>query len=881
MVITEGKASSGMTAQNSSQPDKKRIILYFNNNKNDSAQKMRQKLRRNQADKPNLLARSLAYIAGRVFDEQTKLSLFAEALDLDPDNTIILRNYNNAVSKFRNRIISDIREKKYHSYHSLLYILRVSLANKPDLLAKSLAYIAGKIFHQQIKLSLFAEAIKLSPDNVFILTSYGNSLSRNNQPKQALQMLKQALQIKPEDDVIWSIYGNILDHYEQFEEASEKFDKALQINPDNPITLSQYGNALAKNGKYDQAYKKFERSLALNPKNIITLTNYGRALADAGQFEQAFEQFEQALRINRKNFVTLRAYAEALAENERFVQSWEKFERALRLQPENVITLTSYGKVLADSGQLNKSREIFERALQIDPKNIKTLTSYAEALADNDFLEEACELFERALQIDSNDPVTLTSYGTALANVGYFERARQLFERSLQVKPDNHITLFLYAAMLEKAGEYEEAISKMEKIGLNERPQNQANFLRLNLGRLYYLIKQENKANQYFELVIQNSPRDDVARLRAAQNILAVRPYSQEAIEILKKITEESAHYKQAFRMLSLNLTPKAYFEMFKDSTENELKDTEMLNKTMYHKIKNELSLLKSIIYRIIATDQSQNTKLTKIIKNIENMFDEIAKRQEAEKAKITKIATSDYKQLLDTISQTAHDIADFVNNELAVIESRIRRSLYRLSESDKLYTKLRKLLKQVEITQSALNDLKSVNEGLKINHHIFKVEKLFENWQNTRQIEHATILLDIQNGQAEFEGDKPKIRGFVNELVENSLKHNPNKADLAIHIVSKDVDGLPQHVIGSTRRRRRRIPSEKKYLAITASDNGEEGIPPDKKEWIFLPLNTTSTTGSGLGLFIIKKTLEVMNGYILETGTQGAKFELYIPYDN
>lgn len=61
--------------------------------------------------------------------------------------------------------------------------------------------------------------------------------------------------------------------------------------------------------------------------------------------------------------------------------------------------------------------------------------------------------------------------------------------------------------------------------------------------------------------------------------------------------------------------------------------------------------------------------------------------------------------------------------------------------------------------------------------------------------------------------------------------------------------------------------------------DNGK-GIPPDKKDWIFLPLKTTSDIGSGLGLFMIKRTLEKMNGYIaVDPNAEGATFEIVIPY--
>ena len=57
------------------------------------------------------------------------------------------------------------------------------------------------------------------------------------------------------------------------------------------------------------------------------------------------------------------------------------------------------------------------------------------------------------------------------------------------------------------------------------------------------------------------------------------------------------------------------------------------------------------------------------------------------------------------------------------------------------------------------------------------------------------------------------------------------------------------------------------------------KGIPPEKKEWIFIALNSTAEQGSGLGLFIIQRTLHKMGGHITETGTDGAHFTMYIPY--
>ncbi len=75
-------------------------------------------------------------------------------------------------------------------------------------------------------------------------------------------------------------------------------------------------------------------------------------------------------------------------------------------------------------------------------------------------------------------------------------------------------------------------------------------------------------------------------------------------------------------------------------------------------------------------------------------------------------------------------------------------------------------------------------------------------------------------------------------------------------------------------------VSDQQKYLLIECADNGK-GVPESKKDWIFKPLKTTASEGkgSGLGLFIIQKTLSKMNGYIRETGCKGARFEIYILY--
>jgi signal transduction histidine kinase len=91
--------------------------------------------------------------------------------------------------------------------------------------------------------------------------------------------------------------------------------------------------------------------------------------------------------------------------------------------------------------------------------------------------------------------------------------------------------------------------------------------------------------------------------------------------------------------------------------------------------------------------------------------------------------------------------------------------------------------------------------------------------------------------------------------LVDNSLKHGGKVTEICLHY-KKDENGVK----------------------IFYEDNGV-GIPDANKPRIF-ELGFTTGKGSGLGLFLVKKLVEVYGWTITETGKpgKGIKFEITIP---
>jgi len=342
---------------------------------------------------------------------------------------------------------------------------------------------------------------------------------------------------------------------------------------------------------------------------------------------------------------------------------------------------------------------------------------------------------------------------------------------------------------------------------------------------------------------------------------------------MLPKITTGSRRYARASQIWSMNLEPDSDDQEFDVTSQNDFLDTERLIISIYHKMVNQINILKGILYDLAFDYQDHEIILDDVIERLEDILESIRSKRQSEKKKLKQIDPNDYRSMIALITDTAHEISDLVNNGFFKLKSELQFVQLELDKDDPFCQNLTELIARVELAEATFNDLKSLHQGIEPNNRTFKIKRLFDGWANTSKFKHATIRLDIQNAESEFYGDEQKIRWFINELVENSVKHNPDQADLAIIISSQDT--TKPRWLKNTLMSSSSIPY--KYLHINFRDNGK-GISPDKKKWIFNPLTSTSKEGSGLGLFIIQRTLKKMGGDIIENGRNGSEFQIYIP---
>lgn len=120
----------------------------------------------------------------------------------------------------------------------------------------------------------------------------------------------------------------------------------------------------------------------------------------------------------------------------------------------------------------------------------------------------------------------------------------------------------------------------------------------------------------------------------------------------------------------------------------------------------------------------------------------------------------------------------------------------------------------------------------------INKSANVFHNSHNT----HIKVINNTDYEKLFVLGDKDQLLRTFNNLIKNSIEASIGRKKHLISIILEHVDG--------------------NHIKIIVKDNGM-GIPKEVIPKIFQPNFTTKSSGTGLGLAFVKKTIESMNGDI------------------
>jgi tetratricopeptide (TPR) repeat protein len=151
------------------------------------------------------------------------------------------------------------------------YTRAIGLIKKPEAKHWSYYYARGTSY-ERVKQWPKAEAdlqtaLKLAPEQPLILNYLGYSwVDQNRNLKQGVALIEKAVRLKPDDGYIVDSLGWA--HFRQgnFKDAVKWLERAVEIRPEDPVLNDHLGDAFWRVGREREARYQWEQSLTLKPE---------------------------------------------------------------------------------------------------------------------------------------------------------------------------------------------------------------------------------------------------------------------------------------------------------------------------------------------------------------------------------------------------------------------------------------------------------------------------------------------------------------------------------------------------------------------------------------------------------------------------------------
>jgi len=272
-------------------------------------------------------------------------------------------------------------------------------------------------------------------------------------------------------------------------------------------------------------------------------------------------------------------------------------------------------------------------------------------------------------------------------------------------------------------------------------------------------------------------------------------------------------------------------------------------NKFALHDLQGEIYGLGAIITDI--TDLKNNErKLELYSKNLEKTIEERTKQlKDAERlAGIGETARMVGHDIRNPLQAIASDLYLVDSDVSTLAEGGVKKSLQESVKS--IEDNLMYIAKIVEDLQDYARVMEPVKEKVsfeKVVADVMLIVPIADNLQ---------VVIDLDEGLPEFTSDYSMLKRILSNLVHNAVQSMPAGGKLDIRAYKKG-----------------------KEVVFSVEDTGV-GIPEEIKPKLFQPMVTTKAKGQGLGLAVVKRLVEALNGEITFESQEGkgTKFIVQLP---
>ena len=230
----------------------------------------------------------------------------------------------------------------------------------------------------------------------------------------------------------------------------------------------------------------------------------------------------------------------------------------------------------------------------------------------------------------------------------------------------------------------------------------------------------------------------------------------------------------------------------------------------------------------------------------------------------------------LASLGEMAAGIAHELKNPLAGIEVMAGLLRRQVPASPDAQSLLADIMSEAKLANEIVVDMLEFVRPIRLQVEPIELQDIVHQAVAQAQVHAARggieVRLDLEAGLPPIEGDQTQLCQLLINLVTNAFEAMEGRGHVTISATAANVEPGPEFASADA-------PPPTPAIVIEVVDDGP-GIPDDLRDRIFNPFFTTKTTGSGLGLPIVRKIVDAHEGRIDLTSEpgQGTRFRITLP---
>jgi len=268
---------------------------------------------------------------GTAANFEQAISYFEKALDRDPQMSVALAGV--CTARWQKYSLSRERALADEAIEACVRAYAKEGGDSSVDLMVALGSLYRGIGDTEYSLSLFREALELSPNDPEVNSGLAITLRDMGELEEAARLQRRAIELDPAYWRYYSDLGAILVDQGELESAADQFRRAIRLNPDSPAPYNSLGGVYWLQGEFLRAGDAFRESIRRDPEEMFAYSNAGTMYFYTAEFVQAEEMFLQAGRLSPSDdrFQGYVAEAIVMQPSRDPADAAEYYERALEL----------------------------------------------------------------------------------------------------------------------------------------------------------------------------------------------------------------------------------------------------------------------------------------------------------------------------------------------------------------------------------------------------------------------------------------------------------------------------------------------------------------------------------------------------------------------